>query len=146
MYTARYLYRTAQPPVPAVLAAVQTGLAAAILCVLCGTWFLISNLRRRLKSEAVTRGPRRTLSDTEAPRREDSALNVKQQEVRACSRKLRVCGCLFPVNTRYDNPFVACANCQAWLQSLCLAKVPGRMSPAQHCLWLVFGLIVASWA
>ena len=97
IYVARYLYRTAQPPVPAVLAAVQTGLAAAILCVLCSTWYLISNLRRRLKSEAVTRGPRRTLSDTEAPRREDSALNVKQQEVRACSRKSHVCGCPFPV-------------------------------------------------
>ncbi len=80
----RYLYRTAQPPQPAVLAAVQTGLAAAILCVLCGTWYMISGLHRQLKA-GEGRGGRRALSDAEAAQRGDSALNMKLHEVRAAA-------------------------------------------------------------
>jgi len=80
----RYLYRTAQPPQPAVLAAVQTGLAAAILCVLCGTWYMISGLHRQLKA-GEGRSGRRALSDAEAAQRGDSALNMKLHEVRAAA-------------------------------------------------------------
>ncbi|KAK9832644.1 hypothetical protein WJX81_006641 [Elliptochloris bilobata] len=77
----RYLYRTEQPPVPAVLAAVQTGLAAAILCVLCGSWYLLSALRGRgAGPKAAPRAPCRTLSDAVALQRDDSASSVKLHE------------------------------------------------------------------
>ena len=79
----RYLYRTEQPPVPAVLAAVQTGLAAAILCVLCGSWWLLSGLRGGVGGpKAHARAPRQGLRDAEAPQHDDSASSIKAHEVR----------------------------------------------------------------
>ena len=79
----RYLYRTEQPPVPAVLAAVQTGLAAAILCVLCGSWWLLSGLRGGVGGpKAGARAPRQGLRDAEAPQHDDSASSIKAHEVR----------------------------------------------------------------
>lgn len=79
----RYLYRTEQPPVPAVLAAVQTGLAAAILCVLCGSWWLLSGLHGGVGGpKAHARAPRQGLRDAEAPQHDDSASSIKAHEVR----------------------------------------------------------------
>ena len=83
----RYLYRTEQPPVPAVLAAVQTGLAAAILCVLCGSWWLLSGLRGGVGGpKAGARAPRQGLRDAEAPQHDDSASVIKAHDVRGLRR------------------------------------------------------------
>ena len=85
----RYLYRTEQPPVPAVLAAVQTGLAAAILCVLCGSWWLLSGLRGGVGGpKAGARAPRQGLRDAEAPQHDDSASSIKSHEVRVLQHVL----------------------------------------------------------